>query len=151
MPRPPSIFLDPPLMSEYRLKLYSIMITLDKWVLITVSNSKCWCMPSYCWEREIPSWLPEKFGILKLLLTVFLGRDLMTQTREGVALACTYDQAYFTCVKSNSHFQKETSPRRCKDLSKHQEETLPNDLQPPSHRYWMEHVAGNLVCWSGCQ
>ena len=72
-------------------------------------------------EREIPSWLAEKFGILKLLLTVFLGRDRMTQTREGVALACTYGQAYFTCVKSNSHFQKEASPRECEvlDLSEH--------------------------------
>ena len=105
----------------YRLNFYSIMITLDKWVLITVSNSKCWCMSSFCWEREIPSWLPGKFGILKLLLTVFLGRDWMTQTREGMALACTYGQAYFTCVKSNSHFQREASPGECKilDLSEH--------------------------------
>ena len=42
---------------------WSICIWQCIWVLITLNNSKWWCMSSYCWEREIsprknlePSW-----------------------------------------------------------------------------------------------
>ena len=40
------------------------------------------------------AWPSGRLGVLKSLFMLFYGRGQITQIREGVALACTYDQAY---------------------------------------------------------